>query len=460
MENGRRQGWPAGGGDGGSSGSNTYASDLGQRLGLYEYNGGSFPGASDKNSNCSKEGSSASRFLTSTPGGFGGHLANDLRPMSEHYYEQPMVVFPQASRVRPPADSGDVDEGTPFALDGGGSTSSSSAASRGSPSLPIPLDPRLPSMPPTNLRLPRLADPHCIGWASVGEAGGRLAPPRSPEVSLTVPAGAVGPAPKRQDLFVAVLLDERYRPRLEGGRRAPVTPVVQCGPASAGLDKPVVLSLPHVVGYSGCGSSDNLRSKLTVLYCQDLDSEGAEWEVASSPNNSDSNGIFLQVDPASAHLVTERLGAFVLVADVAELRSEARIAAGKTAASSVGGSSSSGFSSAASSQQPSPEAEECRPILAASTRRDLGRVLDAPSLDGAGWRQLADALGASSFLSFLSAQSSPSEALLTLWEAREAADASAKGHAGDSLRRLASALRSVGREDALVVLDREMIRAA
>ena len=60
------------------------------------YGGGEY-GGSDKNSNCSSAGSKAQRN-GGTPllqGGVGGF--NEMRPLSEHFYEQPMVVFPPAS---------------------------------------------------------------------------------------------------------------------------------------------------------------------------------------------------------------------------------------------------------------------------------------------------------------------------------------------------------------------------
>ena len=170
--------------------------------------------------------------------------------------------------------------------------------------------------PPPHLALPRSVDLHSFNWASVGEAGARISVPRAPAVSLTIPAGAVlTPAP--QDLYVSLLSEERYQPKLPDRAQAAVTPVVQCGPAhlTHSLQKPVVLSVPHVVG--GNGGAEGMM----VLYCADLDHKSAEWEVIGGGGGGDDGdgSVYMQTDPSSVHLVTERLGAYVMVAAVSDL---------------------------------------------------------------------------------------------------------------------------------------------
>ncbi len=241
--------------------------------------------------------------------------------------------------------------------------------------------------------------------------------------------------PRQLDLYVALLIQERFKPQLDGGQVA-VTPVVQCGPANLThtLQKPVVLSVPHSAG--GANAHSGVKRAM-VLYCADLEHEHAEWEVVQQGDVVD-----MQVDSTMVHLVTERLGAYVLVANVTDLNQ-----IGGGSGSACVSSSSSGHSSGDGSlisQQHSPR-------ISPGTRAALCRLLDVPSCEGRGWQQLAVAMGAAHYAAFFASRQSPTDALLDLWEARNVTE-----DATDALTALASMLKEIRREDAIVILERDM----
>lgn len=76
------------------------------------------------------------------------------------------------------------------------------------------------------------------------------------------------------------------------------------------------------------------------------------------------------------------------------------------------------------------------------------RTLDVPTCQGNDWRKLATALGADHYVSYLSAQQSPSEALLNLWETKTTDP--------EPLRALSILLREINREDAIIILERDL----
>lgn len=57
-------------------------------------------------------------------------------------------------------------------------------------------------------------DPDCLAWRSMGSQGGRLSLPES-GVQLTVPEGAL-PRGHKETIYIAVLRDDRHRPKLTG----------------------------------------------------------------------------------------------------------------------------------------------------------------------------------------------------------------------------------------------------
>ena len=366
--------------------------------------------SSDKNSNCS--GGPAFGMMQHL---MGGGQFSEARPRSEHFYEQPMVVF------HPGKTASEASERTPF-IDPGKRPQITSAprASMANP-------------PPPHLFLSKHVDPRSVAWSSVTEQGAKISVPQA-NVSLSVPKDALSLA---QDLYVALLDRDRYQPRLGGGQTA-VSPIVQCGPVDAthSLQKPVVLSVPHVVG----AAAD--KKVLTVFYCADLDHEESEWSlVYRGGSASEGDGFYIETDSSSVHMVTERLGAYLLVANVVELNN-----IGGCAASMA--TSSSGCSSLGSPLTDNPNPGTLPTVLSPGTRAALSRTLDVPSCEGNGWQQLAEAIGAANYSAYFASQPSPANALLNLWESRT--------RDLEPLTALAAMLRQIRREDAIVILEREI----
>ena len=164
--------------------------------------------------------------------------------------------------------------------------------------------------------------------------------------------------------------------------------------AARNLLKPVVLSVPHV-------SKDN-RRVMRALYCPDLEMDNAEWTVLNVDNN-------LQVDPSYVHLVTDKVGAYVMIS------------------------------------------ENQNEIMSKTTKTALCRCLDVPTCQGNDWRKLAEVLGLNHYSMHFANQPSPSEAILNLWEARNNSNDTKV-----ALLKLEQLLKDINRLDAVVILQREL----
>ena len=361
----------------------SYAPRIRPSIGDYEY------AYSDGNSNCSGR-----KVSTNLIGQYNAQF-------SEHLYEQPMIVFPSSGQNSPVLNSASAEK-VPF------------------------LPPRSASSPkpPSHLTLPRGLDESAFSWSSVTSAGTKISVPQS-KVCLTVPQGALV---LPQDLYIAVLGKERYRPKLDS-RMAAVTSVISVGPANIThcLQKPVVLTIPHVIG----GGSLS-KSRLTVLYCADVDHCDAEWQIVRSDGDiADESSFDMSVDSTTVHLVTERLGAYVLVANINDLN---QISGGSSRSSSGCSSLGSPVKSNGGQQR-----------LTLATKQALARLLD--NCDG--WRGMAAAMGAEHYTSFIESQKSPTEALLNLWEARGNLDP-------DPISSLCTLLKNIGYPEAANSLKNEL----
>jgi len=348
---------------------------------------------SDNNSNTSLKGSKAG-FLQ--PMSLASQQLTEERPISEHFYEQPMRVFQTSS--------------SPAASLGRGSTSEGSSSSPG----PVP----------ASLGLPRCADQQQSSWTRVGEAGARVTVPRS-SVSLTVPQGAIEPGRTEEVWVCVVSAGNQLRPTLEPGQSL-ITPVVVVGPLhlTAHLKKPVVVSIPH------CGGPG--VSQVKVLQCDRLE-PGTTWRcVAVSGQEDAQSSTSVYIDSSMCQLVTERLAAFALVSCDQATRGSVT-------------TTSSGCSSLGSGPPvpPSDSAPSFRIPL--SVKQSLSLILDPPAPHSNDWRQLAERLGVNRYVNFFSTQPSPTEAILNLWEARNRESTAVAG--------LVNTLRGMGRHDAAQVLD-------
>ena len=281
-----------------------------------------------------------------------------------------------------------------------------------------------------------------MNWATVTETGTRITVPQS-TVTLTIPQGAV-PSGRTQDIYVAVLNQDKSQLRLEPSQ-IPVTPLVQWGGNQRGtcisgttgnnttnnrlnkLQKPVVLSVPHV------GNIQKDPKMLQIYHCPDLELDNAEWILLN--NNSDN----LQIDPSFCHLVTDQVGSFLLVQQLLHPGGSGSAGSRPGSGSHPGGSTKSTTYANVSS------------IMSNTTRQALCRCLDVPTCQGNDWRKLAEVIGANQYSAHFANQSSPSEAILNLWESGN--------HFKDStsaLAALAQILRDINRPDAIVILEREL----
>jgi hypothetical protein len=195
---------------------------------------------------------------------------------------------------------------------------------------------------------------------------------------------------------------------------------------SAHLRKPVVVSIPHSGG-------PNLR-QVTVLQCDRLDGPAASWRVVAVSDEEDTaSSTSVYKDATMCQLVTERLAAFALSTNSADLLASSRC-------SGPSCSSSSGCSSIGSSPASPPPFR-----IPSAVKAALCRLLDPPQAGD--WRLLAERLGVNRYVGFFASQPSPTEALLNLWEARNRESTAVAG--------LVNILRGMGRQDAASVLDQD-----
>ncbi len=312
---------------------------------------------SDNNSN----NSSKSGFIS--PNSLNTHqvIQSDMRPLSEHFYEQPMRIM---QTRHSPTDSFD----------------------RKSDNIDSCFNGSNGGLPP-NLAIPRCADLSQIAWTRVTDKGARINIPRS-TVALTVPPGAIEPG-RSEEIWISVVADEYLRPQLDQ-TQVMITPTVIVGPfhLTAHLKKPVVLSIPHVGGPG--------LLKVQVLQCDRVEGGcgSGVWKCVAVSGPDDPNSCTsVNVDSKMCHLVTEKLAAFSLVAKSAHRSNSSQ------------SSSSSGNSGAVSPFR-----------IPMDVKQSLCHLLDPPNSDD--WRTLAVRLGVNRDINFFGAQASPTEAILNFWEAR------------------------------------------
>ncbi|CAG9560766.1 unnamed protein product [Danaus chrysippus] len=145
---------------------------------------------------------------------------------------------------------------------------------------------------------------------SVSNSGARLALPAA-GVALSIPEGAVSRG-RREQIYVAVVKDDRYRSRLGKGITQ-LSPVVKCGPPRLQLNKSVILQIPH------CASLKHGFWNL-ALYAIDHNNAKADthpqWKkVVSLGQETINTPVFTQLDSEKIYLVTDMLSTFVLVGE-------------------------------------------------------------------------------------------------------------------------------------------------
>ena len=79
------------------------------------------------------------------------------------------------------------------------------------------------------------------------------------------------------------------------------------------------------------------------------------------------------------------------------------------------------------------------------------------TVHGDNWRRLSELLGFDQYSAFFAAQTSPSDALLSFWESRDNSLSTRKDLDNSSaLHNLANLLKDINRQDAVVILERDM----
>lgn len=218
------------------------------------------------------------------------------KSVSEHHYEQPMVILPSRS----PVDS----IVKPLISD----TSSSSTGGNISPRSAGTFD-RSPGILQSSTPIPRntsmLTETLFTKWASVTSSGARITLPES-NISLTVPEGAIGPG-QTQDVFISVIHDTKSFPDLQPGQTL-LSPVIICGPhqASKKLKKPVILSFPH--------SASLRQGNWTISVAQATDGDNLSWRnVVTLGQETINSPVYTQLDLNTCHIVADSLSSFALL---------------------------------------------------------------------------------------------------------------------------------------------------
>ncbi|XP_045524573.1 netrin receptor UNC5B-like isoform X1 [Pieris brassicae] len=142
---------------------------------------------------------------------------------------------------------------------------------------------------------------------SVSSSGARLSLPAG--VAISIPEGALGRG-RREQIYVAVVKDDRYRARLGKGITQ-LSPVVKCGPPRLQLNKSVILQIPH------CASLKHGFWNL-ALYAIDNNKDNAQphWKkIVNLGQETINTPVFTQLDTDKIFLVTDMLSTFVLVGE-------------------------------------------------------------------------------------------------------------------------------------------------
>ena len=453
------------------------------------YGGGSTTyGGSDKNSNCSShKGTLLHAFGT------------EFRPISEHLYEQPMVVFPSPPLVDAPpkSTSSPAPDKIPFFPDYRTDDMESGMSSAySSQSSPMSRDNDSPIFDKKHFSCAIEDNNDCnnISMASVNESGARINTQKG-NVILTIPENAVLPG-NSHEVYVRVVNNPFSLPLDKS--QTPVTPVVQCGylrknACNSILQRPVILTMPHMGGIGN--NVGDLETRLVVLYCDELQSKKPEWKVVKSTVNKSNDGennrwsqdslskrdsVEIIVTSAMCNLLTWKLGTYVIITNVTDLN---KIGGSRHANQNVMSTNilssqhnrqgnvnknrtqipfSSGYSSSATVSPLSDSGIHAFPIpkFTPSTRKALCRTLDMTTVHGDNWRRLAELLGFDQYAAFFAAQTSPSEALLNFWESRDNSGASLSSQRefnnSAALHNLANLLKDINRQDAVVILERDM----
>lgn len=236
-----------------------------------------------------------------------------LRPLSEHHYEQPMVVLPLSSQS--PSDSLDKpsrSDTSSSISNGNGNLTSPLVTSTPLPNLITPPPP--PSNPPPPVHrshFPQSSDPKFTTWTSVTSNGARINLADS-EVTVTIPPGAVTQG-RSLDLFVSVI--HQAKPPLSSPRETLLSPIVCVGPreATVQLKKAVILSMPHCASLRHGSWRISLLQSESEFFGQNDNDHLRPWSRTVTLGQETLNTpAYVQLDVNSAHIMTDVLSSFAL----------------------------------------------------------------------------------------------------------------------------------------------------
>ncbi|XP_033609322.1 netrin receptor UNC5B [Cryptotermes secundus] len=246
------------------------------------------------------------------------------RSCSEHHYDVPHLSSPPGDPPTSPSTSShsmdssscpvtatppvETSSEKPAHSDSNHSISSfCSSSSKPDSTYDIAAQTTTPTTPPPSIIAG--VDPECIVSATVTSAGARLSLPES-GISLSVPEGALSRG-QREDVFLAVLREDRHRPKLSD-RQTQLSPVVICGPANVAFKKPVIVNFHH------CASLKHGHWSVSVWCSYSQPEEPPVWQkVVTLGEETINTPVFTQLDHGQVYLVTDQLTRFVLVGESA-----------------------------------------------------------------------------------------------------------------------------------------------
>ncbi|KAK9305450.1 hypothetical protein QLX08_003567 [Tetragonisca angustula] len=235
------------------------------------------------------------------------------RSLSEHHYDVPhLSIAPQPSPMSPTPSTSTQESCSDKQIHSDCENSVTSS---------YPSSDSTYNVASESVRLPKLETGNVAG-AAVNTRGALLVLPDA-GISMSVPEGAV-PKPLREELYLAVLNEDRFRPRLPDGITQ-LSAVVTCGPSSATFNKPVILQFEH------CAMLHPATWELSVWACDGLsvedgtaiasskDHQSITWSrVLTLGNETINTPLFTQLDHAEAFIVTEQLRGYVLAGQSCE----------------------------------------------------------------------------------------------------------------------------------------------
>ncbi|XP_076684871.1 netrin receptor UNC5C isoform X1 [Andrena cerasifolii] len=235
------------------------------------------------------------------------------RSLSEHHYDVPhLSIAPQPSPMSPTPSTSTQESCSDKQIHSDCENSVTSS---------YPSSDSTYNVASESVRLPKLETGNVAG-AAVNTRGALLVLPDA-GISMSVPEGAV-PKPLREELYLAVLNEDRFRPRLPDGITQ-LSAVVTCGPPSATFNKPVILQFEH------CAMLSPATWELSVWACDGLsvedgaaittskDHQSITWtRVLTLGNETINTPLFTQLDHAEAFIVTEQLRGYVLAGQSCE----------------------------------------------------------------------------------------------------------------------------------------------